>query len=180
MNIMDNLEKFIQDNRARFESGEPLEGHKERFLEMLEIETKSQIVKKSGGIKVRRRLYISLSSAAAVIIAGVIFFSLRSSDETAVYDTLYAEYMEEVSKYREEIEELSQQIYGERNIYDLTFASVSEDGPVPFLSQLPDELSPNEKARLLKDYYNQRLRGLKQMKLLISQSLKDIEGEAVD
>ena len=174
---MGNFEKFIQDNREQFENGEPIEGHRERFLGKLESGAKSKTDGGSDMTRSKRRLYISLSGAAAIMIAGVIFFSLRSSYGKAGYDTLYAEYMEEVEKYREEIEELSWQIYGDKSVYDLTFASVSEDGPIPFLSQLPDELSSDKKARLLRDYYNQRLRALKQMKMLISQSLDNVENE---
>ena len=174
---MGNFEKFIQDNREQFENGEPIEGHRERFLGKLDSVAKSKTDGVSDVMRSKRRIYIYLSSAAAVMIAGVIFFSIRSSVGKAGYDTLYVRYMEEVEKYREEIEELSWQIYGDKSVYDLTFASVSEDGPIPFSSQLPEELDPNEKAKLLKSYYNQRLRALKQMKMLISQSLDNVENE---
>lgn len=164
---MKGLEKFVRENREWFDEQEPVEGHRERFLKKLESEVNNDAKKRK-----REMIILSASSAAAVLIAGIILFGhgvFRSQEDE--FEKIHIEYLEEVRKYGEEIEDLSYLINGERDGYGMFFLNISEDEPIPFLAQLPDELDRSEKALLLKEYYNQKLNGLKQMKLLMSEQL---------
>lgn len=160
---MDNLEKYIQDNLGQFNTGELPHGHQERFMAKLEQ------VQKPGRIRPFTRRAIFTSAAAAVIIAltitGIPIYKQARLEHSV------QELAEEM--YRQEAEIL--QMFSQEEQYMINNVKAITEEAIPLAEQLPDELSPEKRAHILREYYKAKTAALKQMKTLYAQSEQPID-----
>lgn len=163
---MENLEKYIQDNLEQFNSGEMPKGHQERFLEKLEaLQTREQhTAPRPRQLLGRRSIFTASAAAAAIIIA--LFVTLQPSDNKEQYILGIQEVAQEM--YMEEAQLL--QMFTEEEQYMInSIKSITEEA-VPLADQLPDELSPEKRAEILREYYKAKTAELKRIKTLYAQS----------
>ena len=160
---MDNLDKYIQNNLELFNTGELPAGHQERFM------AKLAQTQKTGRIRPFFRKAIFAAAAAVILVAFII---------------------QEIPQYRLEqlnisIQELAQEMYLEETELLQMFQkdeqyminnvkSITEEA-IPLADQLPDELSPEKRAEILREYYKAKTDGLRKIKTLYAQSDQPID-----
>ena len=158
---MDNIEKYIQNNLEQFNTGELPAGHQDRFMAKL---VQSQ---KTGKMRPfsRRTIFAATAAAAAVIIGAFIALGIPQY---------------KIEQLNISIQELAQEMYLEETELLLMFQedeqyminnvkSITEEA-IPLADQLPDELSPEKRAEILREYYKAKTAGLRQIKTLYAQS----------
>lgn len=163
---MENLEKYIQDNLEQFDCGEMPQGHQERFLAKLEaIQTQEHhAAPKPRHMFTRRSLFTASAAAAAIIIA--LFATLQPHESGDEYIIGIQELAQEM--YMEEAEIL-QILPEDEHIMINSVKSITQEA-IPLTEQLPDELSPEKRAEILREYYKAKTDGLKRIKTLYAQS----------
>ena len=137
---MQNIENFIKNNIDSFNSGELNLGHKERFNKRI-ISNKRKII------------FGYISSIAAIgLISLIIWDTYNNSIENKDYKL---EMYNEASIIIELAKNTSEFLEKEtiNNVNDLINDSI------PLEAQLPEELSKDEKAKILKEYYNSKTEG---------------------
>ena len=163
---MDDLEKYIKQNRESFDEQEIPEGHLERFEALLDSSPALErpVVKQSESRRlIRRILWTSVAAAAA--LAGIIFLN-RPAEKTrdwfagigndgfaicnAYYDKVAECYEAMLLKYPD----------GEMQS---TIETITRE-TIPMIDQLPEEMDPDAKAAVLKEYYGDLLEGLDRIK----------------
>ena len=168
---MDSLKKYITENKDRFE-GELPEGHRERFLEKLDrcrqMQSAGRPVKWTPLKQVGR---IAASLAAVFVLAFFIgnFFQKESLSSTA------ASYRSKLEEMKNQILRLSQKAAPEMQEYTINTLENILFEPVPLQEQLPEELSSREKEKILEEYYNQKMQGVKKLKIFLAQKIKGPE-----
>ena len=160
---MDNLEKHIQDNLEQFNTGELPQGHQKRFMAKLAQE------QKPGRIRPFTRRAIFASAAAAVIVALTI--TGIPAYKEAQLERSVQELAEEL--YRQETEILK--MFSQEEQYMINNVKAITEEAIPLAEQLPDELSPEKRAQILRDYYKAKTAALKQIKTLYAQSEQPID-----
>ena len=173
---MENLEKYINENLEQISSCEMPQGHKERFMAKLaaqERETQEQaaqegVTEESTATPQRRKIsfwnrrrILSAASAAAVVAIGII-----TALNPAVQEKIYSYQVHKSAQqiYIEESEIM--QMLGEDELYMINnLKSITEEA-VPLADQLPQELSPKERAEILIQYYKTKTASLKKFKTL--------------
>lgn len=160
---MDNLEKYIQDNLEQFNTGELPQGHQKRFMAKLAQE------QKPGRIRPFTRRTIFASTAAAVIVALTI--TGIPAYKEAQLERSVQELAEEL--YRQEAEILK--MFSQEEQYMINNVKAITEEAIPLAEQLPDELSPEKRAQILRDYYKAKTAALKQIKTLYAQSEQPID-----
>lgn len=153
---MDNLEKYIQDNLGQFNTGELPQGHQERFLAKL--------------ARSRRRPLRWGWAAAAAVIAAVLATGIQFGNERqleiSVEDFAQEMYLEEAGLL---------QMFQEEDQYMINNIKAITEEAIPLAEQLPNELSPEKRAKILREYYKAKTAALKQMKTLYAQSEQPID-----
>ena len=166
---MDNLEEYIKRNAEEFNTAELPEGHLERFIKKMD----SPSVLSTGSVTrktVRRIVWASVAVAAA--LAGIIFinrpvanddliiaghskdwFANIGNDEIDICRTYY----EKVGEFYEAI--LTQHPDGS---FDESVSNIAEE-TIPLVDQLPEEMEPDARAAVLKEYYGDLLDGLERI-----------------
>ena len=154
---MKDLEKYIRENAAAFDTAEPASGHEERFLARLDVTPLHTVPFRA---KSRNLLPWGAFALAALAIALVVFRPGTSRHFIGVPDNperVYRSYLAQVE--RAYLHFPWEDDYDwESALDELTEESVS------LFEQLPDELSPRRQARILKAYYGDLLDGVKQLK----------------
>ena len=157
---MDNLEEYIKRNAEEFNTAELPEGHLERFIEKMEPRQN----------KVHKIVWAVLAVAAALtaiiflnqpkgnddlIISGHSkdWFANIGNDEIDICRTYY----EKVGEFYEAI--LTQHPDGS---FDESISNIAEE-TIPLVDQLPDEMDPEARAAVLKEYYGDLLDGLERI-----------------
>lgn len=168
---MENLEKYIQDNLEQFNSGEMPAGHQERFLAKLEaLQSQEQHQEpKPHRFPIRRTLFTASAAAAAIIIA--LFATLQPGNIGQSYSIGIQEMAQEM--YTEEAEIL--QMLPEDDLQMINSVKSITQEAVPLTDLLPDELSPEKRAEILREYYKAKTAGLKKIKTLYAQSDEPID-----
>lgn len=168
---MDSLKKYITENKDRFE-GELPEGHRERFLEKLDRCRQAQ----SAGTPtkwtpLKQVGRIAASIAAVFVLAFFIgnFFQKESLSSTA------ASYRSKLEEMKNQILRLSQRAAPEMQEYTINTLENILFESVPLQEQLPEELSSREKEKILEEYYNQKMQGVKKLKIFLAQKIKGPE-----
>ena len=173
------MEKYINDNLEQLGSYEMPQGHKERFMARLAAQEAVQEASAQGSAahwatphlrKItfwNRRRILSAASAAAVVAIGLI-----TALNPAVQEMFY----------RHEIKKCAQQIYieeseilqmlGEDEQYMINNLKTITEEAVPLADQLPQELSPKEKAEILIQYYKAKTASLKKFKTLYAMGVE--------
>jgi hypothetical protein len=161
---MYNLEKYIKDNSEAFNDAELPEGHLDRFVAKLESQASFQQGPDSPGVKrVRRILWAALAVAAA---SAVMIFLNRPTDETHDwFANVGNDQLEICRTYYEKAGELYKIILAQNpdGSMDESVGSIS-DGGIPLVDQLPEDMDPEARAAVLKEYYGELLNGLERMK----------------
>lgn len=150
--MTDHLHDFIRDHREAFDSAPLNDGHGERFRRKLE---------KSG-----RRTGGPLRYAWIVGAAAVVFFGIMLCRDGLRENPVE----EEIDLYNRSLEMLTRDIVdvsrrcGEDTAEMKTIIRDISNDAVPLYEQLPDELGDEQKARILKKYFNLKLKAVKQLR----------------
>ena len=166
---MDNLEKYIKDNAETFNDAELPEGHLDRFTAKLESQAsfgQSQDGQGSlapGGKRVRRILWAALAVAAASAV--MIFLNRPSTETHDWFANVGNDQLEICQTYYEKAGELYEIILAQNpdGSMDESVGSIA-DGEIPLVDLLPDDMDPEARAAILKEYYGELLNGLERMK----------------
>ena len=190
---MDKLEEYFKLNREAFDDQEIPEGHHDRFEERLEtlryaqgdriaaqgdrIVAQAEIISAQGAKVTSRKVrsmkplvwLASIASAAAVIAAAIFinkaaidspankaidWFLGVGDDQALICQTYY-------SKAAEIYEEALRGGIDESTEWQMALM-LRDDAAL--IDQLPDEMSNEERAEVLKDYYGALLDGMNKMK----------------
>ena len=159
---MNDLEKYIREHAAQFDTAEPTSGHEERFLARLDVTPVSQPEPSRTRFASFRALrpFAWAFALAAIAVALVVFRPGTSHHFIGVPNNperVYRSYLAQVEKAYLHFS-WEDDYDWESALDELTEESVS------LFEQLPDELSPRRQARILKAYYGDLLDGVKQLK----------------
>lgn len=162
---MDALKDYIEENSGLFTEQSMPEGDTGRFLAKLE---KSGIKYSTPGKRTFSwyRAFALPAAAMVILLLGVGIFAKVTSEENQL-TRIYVEYCGEVASLSTEIQMMTE---GEdlkaaqRTVDNITFEAI------PFEQQLPPELPKRERLRIMKEYYTQKLDGVRRLKNLISDS----------
>lgn len=157
---MENLEKYIQDNLEQFNCGEMPLGHQERFMAKLQA-AQAAPERKAPRLFSRRSLFAATAAAAAIVIAFFITTGSPASDSDD-YTIAIHEVAEEM--YIEEAEIMMMLGEDDQNIVN-SVKSITEEA-IPLSEQLPEELSQEKRAQILREYYKTRTAALKNFRVL--------------
>lgn len=161
---MNNLEKYIQDNLEQFNTGELPQGHQKRFMAKLAQE------QKPGRIRPFTRRAIFASTAAAAVIIALTITGIPAYKE-AQLERSVQEIAQEM--YRQEAEIL--QMFSQEEQYMINNVKAITEEAIPLAEQLPNELSSEKRAQILRNYYKAKTAALKQIKILYAQSEQPID-----
>ena len=161
---MTELEQYIREHAAAFDTETPAEGHEERFLARLDVTPlPSPVVRRSSNSVIRRLRPANLLGAfalAALAVALLVFRPGTSDHFIGVPDNpeqVYRSYLAQVEKAYLNFS-WEDDYDWESTLDELTEESVS------LFEQLPEELSSRRQARILKAYYGDLLDGVQQLK----------------
>ncbi len=177
---MENLEKYIQDNLEQFGCGEMPSGHKERFLARLaetqseaqadtRPQTQAPAPRRIPHLFSRKAIFAATSAAAAIIIALAATLGTREQEDE--YTIQIQELAQEM--FMEEAETLM--LFSEEDQYMVTNVKSITNEAIPLADQLPDELSPEQRAEILRKYYKAKTAAIKEIKTLYAQSDQPID-----
>ena len=182
---MNDLETYIREHAAQFDTAEPASGHEERFLARVdatpqafhpeqqtachpeqqtpchpEQQTPCHPERSEGSSFRRPRYLIPLFALAALAVALVVFRPGTSHHFLGVPNNperVYRSYLAQVEK--------AYLTFPWEDGYDWESAldELTEES-VSLYEQLPDGLSPRRQARILKAYYGDLLDGVQQLK----------------
>lgn len=169
---MDNLEKYINDNLEQLDSYEMPQGHKERFMVRLAAQEKpvqEDTVQKPAQQRRKitfwnRKRIISAASVAAVVAIGLIT-ALSPAVQEAICNYRIQKSAQQIYIVESEI----MQMLGEDEQYMINNLKTITEEAVPLAEQLPEELSPRQRAEILIRYYKAKTASLKSFKTLYAQ-----------
>ena len=169
---MTELEKYIRDNAASFDTESPAEGHEARFLARLEatpVEGDSPAVPEP--VEGRpANLWTALASFRAAIrnlrLAPVLAFAVAACAALLLIirpgdpfrgvandpEAIYLAYMDRVAD-----------LYQALPLEDGVLQEITEE-ETPLFTQLPDNISNRERSRILKNHYGELLAAARQLK----------------
>lgn len=168
---MDNLKDFIEVNKSSFSQDSLPEGDVRRFSEKLgqrRISFHSPVKRRS--VSLFRVIAFPVAAAVALMLVVNIFVRNMSSEEETT--RIYTEYCREVAQISSEIQVMMSGDdirMADRTIDNITFEAI------PFIEQLPSEMSKKEKVKAVKEYYSQKLDGVRRFKTLVADSNYDME-----
>lgn len=151
--MMDKLHDFVRDNRGLFDDGPLNDGHEARFRRKLDW---------AG-----RRPHLPAGRWALVAgIAAAVFFGVMLCRDGLRENPVQVE----IDLYNRSLEALTRDIVdasercGEDTSEMKTIIRDISNDTVPLYEQLPDELGDEEKARILKKYFNLKLKAVRQLR----------------
>lgn len=148
---MDRLEQYIKDNRSSFDIELPPSGSRERFMARLEAENKER--------KVMRFLpvWVSAFGSAAAVMAIVLGLSYTGADR-AIERSISAMNSQE-ARVVALVEAVCPQ---DMDMVMNSIRSITSEA-IPFTELLPDELSEEERVRIIKEYYGRKTEALQNL-----------------
>lgn len=151
---MNDLEQYIRDHAAQFDSETPAPGHEERFLARLDA---------AGSPRPRQAAFFRRPAVRAFALAAAavaLLLVLRPGDPFRGTGNdpqkIYLAYMDRVA-------ELYRRPSTDSETRDAILAGITEEKDPLFL-QMPEELSARERGRILKEYYGRMLAAAGQIK----------------
>ena len=132
---MMDLEKYIRENREAFDTETPPEGSEEMFLSRLEARTG------------KRLLFRILTMTAAAAVLAIVTLTLKNGRFRGTGNEPEAVY----ARYLAEMEDIWETV-GPDEDASLLLAMVTDEA-IPLANQLPEELTPRERAGILREYY---------------------------
>lgn len=158
---MDNLEEYIKSNAEEFNTVELPDGHLDRFIEKMEPRQN----------KVHKIVWAALAVAAA--LTAIIFLNQPKGNEDLMisghskdwFANIGNDQIEISRTYYEKVGELYEVILSQHpdGSLDDSISSIAEE-TIPLIDQLPEEMDPETKAAILKEYYGDLLDGLERIK----------------
>ena len=160
---MDSLEKYIKDNAAAFNDADLPEGHLERFEKKLDAQESEKVFGSSGS---RRTLtwIPKVLLAAAAALAAVLILNRPKEDTRDWFAGIGNDQIEICDTYYERMAELYETILMNNpdGSVDNQIAGIAEES-IPLIDLLPEEMDPEAKAAILKEYYGTLLDGLEKI-----------------
>ena len=159
---MTELEAYIRSHAAEFDTQEPARGHEERFLARLDasqaaVSPQSDFFSRLQGF-FRNRRFQTLACAFAACVAVLLIlrpgdpFRRAGNDPEAIY-----------LAYMDQVVEIYNRLPLEGNTErDTSLQAMTEEAD-PLFTQLPDELSRRQQARILREYYGELLAGARKL-----------------
>ena len=162
---MDNLEKYISENRIRFDE-EPVDGHFERLQQKIEQESSNKRIK-----SIRWVLSIAASITILYIVGSIVFQKTEKINEFCeVAIDMKICYLEKMYLLADQIEELIVDFdQWDRQLVMSDVNDIIETVNGDFESEIPEELSDEIAKILLSGYYRQNLESLE----MIVESIKN-------
>ena len=159
---MTELEAYIRSHAAEFDTQEPAGGHEERFLARLDASQAavaplgSFFSRLQGFFRNRRFQTLSCAFAACVAVLLILRpgdpFRRAGNDPEAIY-----------LAYMDQVVEIYNRLPLEGNTErDASLQALTEEAD-PLFTQLPDELSRRQQARILREYYGELLAGARKL-----------------
>lgn len=155
---MNDLEKYIRDHAAEFDTAEPAGGHEARFLARLDVTpvASGTLPKESFRAKTRNLFRRPFAWALAVAACAVALLVLRPGDPlhgvSRSPEAIYVAYMDEVAD-----------LYRDLPMQDETLREITDEAESLF-EQMPEGLSDRQRSRILKDHYGELLAAARQLK----------------
>ena len=160
---MTELESYIRSHAAEFDTQEPAGGHEERFLARLDasqaVTTPLRDFFSRLSELFRNRRFQTVACAMAACVAALLIlrpgdpFRGAGNDPRAIY-----------LAYMDQVVEIYNQLPLEGDTErDATLQAMTEEVD-PLFTQLPDELSRRQQARILREYYGELLAGARKLK----------------
>ena len=158
---MTELEQYIRDHAAAFDTEAPAAGHEARFLARLEAGDSPVVLRQAQEPPVIGRWFRNLlhpapvfAFALAACIALVLF--IRPGDPfrgvSNEPEAIYLAYMDRVAA-----------LYRAMPLEDDILREITEEDE-PLFAQLPDDISARQRARILKSHYGELLSAARQLK----------------
>lgn len=169
------LENIFSRRRKQTEGSELPLGHMERFQQKIDRQNVTFWQKLSGWFNdntAGRRIGWALAPAIC-ILAAVLF--LKKSDPDIYLQQMENGYRMSLIQMGNQLTEDSRMLsegYQEDAMYSIS--SIIDDEQLMAL-QLPDNLSKKEKQQIIKEYYNQKMEGLKRIKTFIAMNNEESE-----
>ena len=157
---MNDLEKYIRDHAAEFDTAEPAGGHEARFLARLDVTpiAAGTQPKESFRAKTRNLFRRPFAWALAVVACAVALLVLRPGDPLhglfSSPEAVYLAYMDEVAD-----------LYRELPTQDDALREITEEAESLF-EQMPEGLSDRQRSRILQNHYGELLAAARQLKKL--------------
>lgn len=157
---MKDLEEYIRDHAAEFDTAEPAGGHEARFLARLDVTpiAAGTQPKESFRAKTRNLFRRPFAWALAVVACAVALLVLRPGDPlhgvSRSPEAIYVAYMDEVAD-----------LYRDLPMQDDTLREITDETESLF-EQMPEGLSDRQRSRILKDHYGELLAAARQLKKL--------------
>lgn len=148
---MNELEKYIRAHAAEFDTEAPARGHEERFLARLDV-TPGAVVERPVIRRFRPANLLALAFAACVaalllIRPGDPLHGLSRNPEA-----IYLAYMDQVAD-----------LYRDMPLQDDALRAITEEEE-PLFDQMPEDMSPRQRSRILKAHYGELLAAARQLK----------------
>lgn len=157
---MNDLEEYIRDHAAEFDTAEPAGGHEARFLARLDVTpiAAGTQPKESFRAKTRNLFRRPFAWALAVVACAVALLVLiiRPGDPlhgvSRSPEAIYVAYMDQVAD-----------LYRDLPMQDDTLREITDEAESLF-EQMPEGLSDRQRSRILKDHYGELLAAARQLK----------------
>ena len=199
MNDFKGIKTLIDCNKEAFEEWEPQAGHQERFLQKLNeaaVHKSSEAAPQPRKIQFRRTLSkrrnpfwraVTIPIAATILLligmnwlmhkSGVLSESIQTDYFANIENpdnpvSIYTAYLNIVGSSITSISQMASMLsYEENQSFLNIFNNITEE-IIPFEEQLPEELSDQEKADIMKHYYNEKLAGVKYLSKYMADYIK--------
>lgn len=163
---MKELNNIISRYRSELDKEIPLEGDFERFMAKCED---TGVVDSPKWWRVGRYAKFYVATSVVLFIAVEFAISYFSPQKQIV--RVYENYCHEVAALSAEMQMMvsPDEIDGlNRMINSIDYEEI------PFMSILPDEMNDREKLKLIKEYYGEKLAGVKKYKEWMSEANEDV------
>jgi hypothetical protein len=148
---MNELEKYIRAHAAEFDTEAPAWGHEERFLARLDV-TPGAVVERPVIRRLRPANLLALAFAACVAA----LLLIRPGDPlhglSRDPEAIYLAYMDQVAD-----------LYRDMPLQDDALRAITEEEE-PLFDQMPEDMSPRQRSRILKAHYGELLAAARQLK----------------
>jgi hypothetical protein len=162
---MDDIEKYIKENKSMFDEKLLPDGDQERFFERFEKDKKR-----------RSKMifwFTACSAAASVLLILGLFISYNSIyNQTDEIELIYYDYNTQVNALKIEIDQQADKssIFSSQDEKERLYQSIDNIAydAIPLTELLPKEMDKNEKITILTEYYTRKIDGIKLLQQEIS------------
>lgn len=145
---MEKFEQYIKENIGKFNEGDLPYGDKELFNRKLYK---------------RNNYFTMFSSVAAILIAGIFIYKMFSPYNNIID---YKQEMLDEASLVMQLAKKTSPFLEEETLLDINSILFEKSS---FIEELPDELTIDEKVKILKEYYKAKTEGLKKLKIFLAQ-----------